>query len=152
MDDSSTLETLKKYNIPMYFSELERKISVRSTRDELIKKGVIKERVDDAIIEANENQSNATTTTTIQADTTTTATSPDTTVVTAQHNHAPCITETGELSPLITPGRRQSKRLSTIDKRGSKIDRNSVFDCHLSPVWRQMAIKNSVLTIFDLRS
>ena len=86
----------------MYFSELERKISVRSTRDELIKKGVIKERVDDAIIEANENQSNATTTTTtIQADTTTTATSPDTTVVTAQHNHAPCITETGELPPLI---------------------------------------------------
>ena len=86
----------------MYFSELERKISVRSTRDELIKKGVIKERVDDAIIEANENQSNATTTTTtIQADTTTTATSPDTRVVTAQHNHAPCITETGELSPLI---------------------------------------------------
>ena len=87
----------------MYFSELERKISVRSTRDELIKKGVIKERVDDAIIEANENQSNATTTTTttIQADTTTTATSPDTAVVTVQHNHAPSITETGELSPLI---------------------------------------------------
>ena len=107
------------YNIPTYFSELERKISVRSTRDELIKKGVIKERVDDAIIEANENQSNATTTTTtIQADTTTSATSPDTTVVTAQHNHAPCITETGELSPMITPGRRQSKMLSIIDKRG----------------------------------
>ena len=33
-----------------------------------------------------------------------------------------------------TPGRRQSKTLSTIDERGSKIDRNSVFDCHLSPV------------------
>ena len=133
----------------MYFSELERKISVRSTRDELIKKGVIKERVDDAIIEANENQSNATTTTTtIQADTTTTATSPDTTVVTAQQNHAPCITETGELSPLITLGRRQSKMLSTIDERGSKIDRNSVFDCHLSPVWQQMAIENSVSNDF----
>ena len=33
-----------------------------------------------------------------------------------------------------TPGRRQSKTLLTIDERGSKIDRNSVFDCHLSPV------------------
>ena len=37
---------------------------------------------------------------------------------------------------IATPGRRQSKTLSTIDERGSKIDRNSVFDCHLSPVWR----------------
>ena len=44
----------------------------------------------------------------------------------------------------ITPGRRQSKTLSTIDERGSKIDRNSVFDSHLSPVWRQMAIENTV--------
>ena len=43
-----------------------------------------------------------------------------------------------------TPGRRQSKTLSTIDERGSKIDRNSVFDCHLSPVWRQKANENSV--------
>ena len=43
-----------------------------------------------------------------------------------------------------TPGRRQSKTLSTIEERGSKIDRNSVFDCHLSPVGRQMAIENTV--------
>ena len=43
-----------------------------------------------------------------------------------------------------TPGRQQSKKLSTIHERGSKIDRNSVFDCHLSPVWWQMAIKNTV--------
>ena len=42
--------------------------------------------------------------------------------------------------------------LSTIDKRGSKIDRNSVFDCHLSPVWRQMAIENSVSNNFYLIS
>ena len=42
--------------------------------------------------------------------------------------------------------------LSTMDERGSKIDRNSVFDCHLSPVWRQMAIKTLFLTIFDQRS
>ena len=34
----------------------------------------------------------------------------------------------------ITPDRRQSKTLLTIDERGSKIDRNSVFDCHLSSV------------------
>ena len=45
---------------------------------------------------------------------------------------------------IATPGRRQSKTLSTIDERGSKIDKNSVIDCHLSPVWRQIAIKNSV--------
>ena len=38
--------------------------------------------------------------------------------------------------------------LSTIDGRGSKIDRNSVFDCHLSPVWQQMAIENSVSNKF----
>ena len=38
--------------------------------------------------------------------------------------------------------------LLTIDKRGSKISRNSVFDCHLLPVWRQMAIKNSISNDF----
>ena len=43
-----------------------------------------------------------------------------------------------------TPGRRQSKMLLTMDEHVSKIDRNSVFDCHLSPFGRQMAIKNSV--------
>ena len=45
---------------------------------------------------------------------------------------------------MTTPDRRQSKTLSTIDKRGSKIDRYSVFDCHLSPVGRRMAIENTV--------
>ena len=49
-----------------------------------------------------------------------------------------------------TPDRQQSKNL-TIVERGSKIARNSVFDCHLSPIWRQMAIE-SYETIFDLRS
>ena len=38
---------------------------------------------------------------------------------------------------------QQSKRLLSIDECGSKIARNSVSDCHLSPVWRQMAIENS---------
>ena len=33
-----------------------------------------------------------------------------------------------------TPGRLQLKTLLKIDERGSKIARNSVFDCHLSPV------------------
>ena len=42
--------------------------------------------------------------------------------------------------------------LSTIDERGSKIDRNSIFDCHLSPVWQQMVVENSVSNDFDLRS
>ena len=50
-----------------------------------------------------------------------------------------------------TPGRRQSKTLSTIDERGSKIDRISVFDFHLSPVW-QWQLKTLFLTVFDLRS
>ena len=44
----------------------------------------------------------------------------------------------------LTPGRPQSKTLSTIDEHRSKIDRNSVFDSHLSPVWRQMAIEDTV--------
>lgn len=80
----------KSERIEKTAAELERKISVRSTRDELIKKGVIKERVDDTIVEANENQNNATTTT-IQADTVTT--SPDTAVVKAEENHAPATVE-----------------------------------------------------------
>ena len=50
---------------------------------------------------------------------------------------------------------RQSKTLLTIDERGSNIARNSVFDCHLSPVERQMAIENSVsndsVNVFDCR-
>ena len=50
-----------------------------------------------------------------------------------------------------TPDRRQSKTLLAIDERGSKIDRNSVFDCQLSPVGRQMAIENSVSDDFYLR-
>ena len=47
-----------------------------------------------------------------------------------------------------TPDRRQSKTLLTIDERGSKTARNSVFDCHLSPGRRQMAIENSVSNDF----
>ena len=49
-----------------------------------------------------------------------------------------------------TPGRWQSKTLFTIDESGSKIARNSVFDCHLSPIERQMAIENHVS--IDFRS
>ena len=42
---------------------------------------------------------------------------------------------------------------NTIEERRSKIDRNSVFDCHLSPHWRQMAIKNTIfISFFDPRS
>ena len=53
-----------------------------------------------------------------------------------------------EKNTITTPGRRQSKTLLTIDERGSKIARNSVYDCHLSPVGRQMAIDNSVSNDF----
>ena len=48
---------------------------------------------------------------------------------------------------ISTPGRQQSKSLLTIHECGSKIavfSINSVFNCHLSPVGQQMAIKNSV--------
>ena len=40
--------------------------------------------------------------------------------------------------------------LLTMDEGGSKLARNSVFDCHLSPGWRQS--KTLFITIFDLRS
>ena len=43
-----------------------------------------------------------------------------------------------------TLDRRQSKTLLTIDVRGSKMARNSVLDCHLSPVGRRKAIESSV--------
>ena len=49
---------------------------------------------------------------------------------------------------VFTPDIRQSKTLSTIDERGSKIDRNSIFDRHLSPFGRQMAIENTVSVDF----
>ena len=48
----------------------------------------------------------------------------------------------------ITPDRRQSKTLLTFDQCGSKIDRNSVYDCHLSPVGRQMTIEKAVSNYF----
>ena len=38
--------------------------------------------------------------------------------------------------------------LLTSDKRRSKSAGNSDLDCHLSPVWRQMAIINSISNYF----
>ena len=52
----------------------------------------------------------------------------------------------------VTPDRRLWITFLTIDERGSKIAKISVFDCHLSPVRRQMAIENSVSIDFYLRS
>ena len=49
---------------------------------------------------------------------------------------------------LFTPSRRQSKTLLTNIERASEIARKSAFDCHLSPVRRQMAIENSVSNNF----
>ena len=45
---------------------------------------------------------------------------------------------------------QQSKIFLTIDERGLRISRNSVFNYHLLPIGRQMAIKNSVSMIFFL--
>ena len=49
---------------------------------------------------------------------------------------------------MLTPDRWQLKMLLPVNKCRSKIIRNSVFDCHLSPVGRQMAIKKSVSNYF----
>ena len=39
-----------------------------------------------------------------------------------------------------------------MDERGTEIATNSVFDCHLSPVGRLMAIENTASNHFGLRS
>ena len=44
------------------------------------------------------------------------------------------------------------ENVNTIDERISKIVRNRVFDCQLSPDWRQMATENTVSSDFDPRS
>ena len=44
------------------------------------------------------------------------------------------------------------ENVNTIDKRRSKIVRNRVVDCCLSPDWLQMAIKTLFLAICDLCS
>ena len=54
---------------------------------------------------------------------------------------------------------RQSKTLLPMDERGSEIATTSVFECHLSPVGRQMDIENFVsnstfvdsIDVFDCR-
>ena len=49
---------------------------------------------------------------------------------------------------MLTPG-RHTRTFLTNDEHRSKIDRNSIFDCHLSPVWRQMQSKT--LFVITLR-
>ena len=49
---------------------------------------------------------------------------------------------------MYTSDRRQSKTLLTINEGGSKFIRNSIFDCHMSPVGQQMAMENSVSNDF----
>ena len=44
---------------------------------------------------------------------------------------------------------QQSKMFLTIDERGLKLARNSVFNYHLSPVGRQIAIKNCFYDFFS---
>ena len=43
------------------------------------------------------------------------------------------------------------ENVNTIDERRSKIVKNRVFDCHLSPGWRQMAIENTTSSDFFIR-
>ena len=49
---------------------------------------------------------------------------------------------------LTTSYRRQSKTLILLTRVDKKILGNRVFDCHLSPDWRQMAIKNTASIVF----
>ena len=51
-----------------------------------------------------------------------------------------------------TPDRQQSKILLTIDKHGSKIVYNSIFDYHLSPSGDKLQSQSVFLTIFNLPS
>ena len=47
---------------------------------------------------------------------------------------------------------KRDKTLLTIDECGSKSAWNSVFDCHLSPIGRQMTTEKTLfITILDLR-
>ena len=45
-------------------------------------------------------------------------------------------------------GSEAIENFNIIGERRSKIVRNRVFDCYLSPDWRQMAIKNTVSSDF----
>ena len=56
--------------------------------------------------------------------------------------------ERADCAQLVYTGLAAIESLNTIDERRSKIVRNIVFDCHLSPGWRQMAIENTVSSIF----
>ena len=58
------------------------------------------------------------------------------------------VDELDSYDSIVTRGRQQWEMLFTIDKHGSKIDRNSVFNCHLSPVGGQMTIENSISNDF----
>ena len=40
------------------------------------------------------------------------------------------------------------ENVNTLNEHRSKIIRNRVFDCHLSPDWRQKAIENTVSSDF----
>ena len=44
------------------------------------------------------------------------------------------------------------KNVNTVNEGRSIIFKNSVFDCHLSPDWQQMAIENTVSDDFGLHS
>ena len=53
---------------------------------------------------------------------------------------------------MVLPGRWQSKTLLTIEERGSKTARKSVFDCHLSPASDKWQSKTLFLMISYLCS
>ena len=57
------------------------------------------------------------------------------------------------VAPSLPHGnRQQSKTLILSRTLDRKVYRNRVFDCNLSPNWRQMAIKNTVSSNFYLHS
>ena len=53
------------------------------------------------------------------------------------------IVTVGPVKLIITPGRRQSKT-PILSRNVEQKWLEKVFDCHLSPQWRQMATENTV--------
>ena len=60
-----------------------------------------------------------------------------------------CMCEvTGKVTEYNHTGYAAIENVNTIGDRRSNIVRNRVFDCHLSPNWRQMTIENTISSDF----
>ena len=71
-------------------------------------------------------------------------------IITTTENtfYAVCRIMTKSLVDEVHTRRAYIENVNIIDERRSKIVRNRVFDCLLSPDWRQMAIENAISSDF----